>query len=216
MKARVLLAGWLTLASCAPAAGVGVTPSAADPSHDGGRERVRDANAAKVRAEAQALHRIVRGDGDEDRETRKIAQFRLAMALHALGFVNGAYGIFSEIAADASHPKYTETLLWLAKIATELPEPADVGERLDRYGDAALARFDNPAQATLHGEVQYLRGRYLYRNAQYPQAIAALLRIRAGTPHYARAHVLAGIAHVQLRNPAAAVRSWTALGSLRR
>jgi tetratricopeptide (TPR) repeat protein len=216
LKARIFVAGWLALASCAPA----VTPSAPDPTHapraagDVARA-ARDADAAQTRADAEALHRIVRGDWREEQEARKVAQFRLAASLHALGFVNGAYGIFSEIAVDPGHPKYEETLLWLAKIATELPEPADVAERLDRYGDAALARLDNPVQAKLHGEVQYLRGRYKYRNAQYAEAIAALGRVRAGTPRYARAQILAGIAHVQLRDPAGAVLAFhAALGSL--
>jgi tetratricopeptide (TPR) repeat protein len=218
LKARIFVAGWLALASCAPA----MTPSAPAPTHAAGdfARAAREAEAARARADAQALHRIVRGDADEDLAARKVAQFRLAAALHALGFVNGAYGIFSEIAADRSHPKYQEALPWLAKIATELPEPADVAERLDRYGDAALARLDNAAQAAqakLHGEVQYLRGRYLYRNAEYPQAIAALGRVGPSTPRYARAQVLAGIAHVQLRDPAGAVRAFhAALGSLER
>jgi tetratricopeptide (TPR) repeat protein len=218
LKARVFVAGWLTLASCAPAG----TPGAHDPhvaaapgrTPGGGvadpARAARDADADAMRTDAEALHRRSRGAGGEDLEARSVAQFRLAVALHTLGFVNGAYGIFSEIAVDTSHPKYKETLLWLAKIATELPEPADVAERLDRYGDAALARLDNPVQGKLHGEVQYLRGRYWYRNAQYARALAALGRVGAGTPHYPRAQILGGIARVQLRDPAGAVRAFHA------
>lgn len=214
----------LALAACSPAATpvVRAPARAPAPSAGGGARaakvraaEARAAEAARARTGAIALHRVVRGDSGEDQEARRRAQFDLAAALHALGFVNGAYGIFSEIAADRRHPRYEETLAWLAELATELPEPADVAERLDSYGDAALARFDDSAQAELHGEVHYLRGRYLYRNAQYARAIGAFGRVGPHSSRYAHAQILAGIAHVQLRDPTSAVRAFhRTLGAL--
>ena len=57
-----------------------------------------------------------------------------------------AYAIFSEIADKPNHLKFNETLLWLAKLATDLPEPADIVERVGKYNDEQIAKFNNPKQ----------------------------------------------------------------------
>ena len=58
-----------------------------------------------------------------------------------------AYAIFSEIADKPNHLKYNETLLWLAKLATDLPEPADIVERVGKYNDEQVAQVQQPEAA---------------------------------------------------------------------
>src|SRR5580698_4053644 len=77
---------------------------------------------------AKALYRVSTGETGDDQGNREIAQFNLAKALYKLKFYQAAYSIFSEISDKPNHQKYNETLLWLAKLATDLPEPADIIE----------------------------------------------------------------------------------------
>jgi hypothetical protein len=88
---------------------------------------------------AQALYRVSTGETGDDEGNKQIAQFNLAKALYKLKFFQAAYSIFSEIADKPNHLKYNETLLWLAKLATDLPEPADkrrAGRQVQQQGAA--------------------------------------------------------------------------------
>src|SRR5580658_3296076 len=95
---------------------------------------------------AQALFRVSSGETGDDEGNKQIAQFNLAKALYKLKFFQGAYSIFSEIADKPNHLKYNETLLWLAKLATDLPEPADIIERVGKYNEAHVGKFNNKEQ----------------------------------------------------------------------
>ncbi|MBX3190260.1 MAG: hypothetical protein KF819_24890, partial [Labilithrix sp.] len=79
---------------------------------------------------ALALYRVYKGETGDDEGNKQLAQYHLAISLYRLKFYQGAYGIFSEIADKPNHLKFNETLLWLAKLATDLPEPADIVERV--------------------------------------------------------------------------------------
>ena len=90
---------------------------------------------------AQALYRVSTGETGDDEGNKQIAQFNLAKALYKLKFFQAAYSIFSEIADKPNHLKYNETLLWLAKLATDLPEPADIVERVGKYNVEQVAKL---------------------------------------------------------------------------
>ena len=120
---------------------------------------------------ALSLYRVYKGETGDDEGNKQLAQYHLAIALYRLKFYQAAYGIFSEIADKPNHLKFNETLLWLAKLATDLPEPADIVERVGKYNDAQIARFDNPNQRDLYWQLNYLLGRYKYRNRQYEEAL---------------------------------------------
>ncbi|HEV8246946.1 MAG TPA: hypothetical protein VGP93_14310, partial [Polyangiaceae bacterium] len=79
---------------------------------------------------AQALHRVVTGETGDDAGNKQIAEYYLAISLYRLKFYQASYAIFSVIADNPNHLKFKETLLWLAKLATQLPEPADIIERV--------------------------------------------------------------------------------------
>ena len=79
---------------------------------------------------ALALDRVRKGETGDDEGNKQLAQFHLAIALYRMKFYQAAYAIFSEIADKPNHLKFNDTLLWLSKLATDLPEPADIVERV--------------------------------------------------------------------------------------
>ena len=126
---------------------------------------------------ALALYRVYKGETGDDAGNKQIAQYHLAIALYRLKFYQASYGIFSEIADKPNHLKFNETLLWLAKLATQLPEPADIVERVGKYTDEEVARFNNPKQRELYWQLNYLLGRYKYRNRQYEEALSLFEKV---------------------------------------
>jgi tetratricopeptide (TPR) repeat protein len=155
-----------------------------------------------------ALKRVVDGDTGDDEETRQIAQYHLAICLYRLQFYQASFGIFSTIAEQPRHRRFNETLPWLARLATQLPEPADIIERVGRYGDNQIARFDNPQQRPLYWQLNYLLGRYKYRNRAYEDAVLLFEKVDKKSKWYVEARFFTGISHVQLRKSVPAVRSF--------
>jgi len=157
---------------------------------------------------AQALYRVSTGETGDDEGNKQIAQFNLAKALYKLKFFQAAYSIFSEIAEKPNHIKYNETLLWLAKLATDLPEPADIVERVGKYNEEQIHKFDNKEQQDLYWQLNYLLGRYKYRNGQYPEALALFQKVNRKSKYYVQAQFFGGISNVQLRQSKPAVQAF--------
>ena len=99
---------------------------------------------------ALVLKRVVDGETGDDEGNKQIAQYHLAICLYRLQFYQASYGIFSAIADKPNHLKFNETLLWLSKLATQLPEPADIIERVSKYKTDQISRFNNPQQRDLY------------------------------------------------------------------
>ena len=157
---------------------------------------------------AQALYRVSTGETGDDEGNKQIAQFNLAKALYKLKFYQAAYSIFSEIADKPNHLKYNETLLWLAKLATDLPEPADIVERVGKYSEEQVGKFNNKEQQDLYWQLNYLLGRYKYRNGQYPEALGLFEKVNRKSKFYVQAQFFDGISNVQLRQSKPAVQSF--------
>lgn len=157
---------------------------------------------------ALALARVADGDTDDDRGNRQIAQFHLGIALYRLHFYEASFAIFAEIARDERHLRFNETLLWLAKLATQLPEPAEIVEHLGKYGADPLTRFDNPQHRGMYSQINYLLGRYKYRNRSYEEAIRLFAKVDKGSKHHAEAQLWTGNAFVQLRKTGPAVKAF--------
>jgi hypothetical protein len=157
---------------------------------------------------AKALFRVSNGETGDDQGNREIAQFNLAKALYKLRFYQGAYSIFSEIADRPNHLKYNETLLWLAKLATDLPEPADIIERVGKYNEAHVAKFNNKEQQELYWQLNYLLGRYRYRNGQFPESLALFEKVDRRSRYYVQAQFFGGVSNVQLRQSKPAVEAF--------
>ncbi len=157
---------------------------------------------------ALALSRVSKGETGDDEGNKQLAQYHLAIALYRLKFYQGAYGIFSEIADKPNHLKFNETLLWLAKLATDLPEPADIVERVGKYNEAQVDKFNNSNQRELYWQLNYLLGRYKYRNRQYEDALKQFSKVDRSSKYYIRAQFFSGISNVQLRRSVPAVQSF--------
>jgi tetratricopeptide (TPR) repeat protein len=157
---------------------------------------------------AKALYRVSTGETGDDEGNKQIAQFNLAKALYKLKFYQGAYAIFSEIADRPNHIKYNETLLWLAKLATDLPEPADIIERVGKYNEEHVSKFNNNEQQDLFWQLNYLLGRYKYRNGQYPEALSLFERVDRRSKYYVQAQFFGGVSNVQLRQSKPAVEAF--------
>ena len=157
---------------------------------------------------ALLLKRVVDGETGDDEGNKQLAQYHLAIALYRLQFYQASYAIFSEIADKTNHLKFNETLLWLSKLATQLPEPADIIERVGKYKGEQVARFNNPQQRDLYWQLNYLLGRYKYRNRNYEEAIELFGKVDAKSKYYVQAQFFTGISNVQLRKSVPAVKSF--------
>jgi hypothetical protein len=157
---------------------------------------------------ASALYRVFKGETGDDEGNKQLAQYHLAISLYRLKLYQGAYGIFSEIADKPNHLKFNETLLWLAKLATDLPEPADIVERVGKYNDAQIDKFNNQNQQELYWQLNYLLGRYKYRSRQYDDALRLFGKVSRDSKYYIKAQFFSGISNVQLRRSIPAVQSF--------
>lgn len=157
---------------------------------------------------ALGWYRVVSGDTGDDAGNKQLADYYLAICLYRLKFYQASYAIFSVIADNKYHLKFGETLLWLAKLATQLPEPADIIERVGKYTDSEIARFDNAQQRDLYWQLNYMLGRYKYRNRQYEDAIRLFQKVDRRSDNYVASQFFTGVGFVQKRQSIPAVRSF--------
>lgn len=158
---------------------------------------------------AVSLYRVVAGETGDDQGNQQLAQYYLAVSMYRLKFYQASYALFSLISSQKSHLKFKETLLWLAKLATQLPEPADIIERVGKYSDEEVARFDNSQQKELFWQLNYMLGRYKYRNRQYEDAIRLFQKVDTESPYYVQAQFFSGISYVQVRKSVPAIKAFT-------
>lgn len=168
-------------------------------------------DAGKNVEAALALKKVVAGETGDDKGNQQIAGYHLAIALYNLKFYQASYAIFSEIAEKPNHLKNSETLLWLARLATQLPEPADIVERVGKYDTAQIERFKNPQQQTLYWQLNYLLGRYKYRARSYDEAINLFKNVDKRSPYFVKSKFFEGISYVQRRESVPAVKSFQAV-----
>lgn len=160
---------------------------------------------------ALALNRVRAGETGDDEGNKQVASYNLAISLYQLKLYQASYNIFSEIADNPNHLKFNETLLWLSKLATQLPEPADIIERVGKYKEEAVARFDNANQRELYWQLNYLLGRYKYRNRQYEEAIRLFRKVGKESKYQVQSAFFMGISYVQLRRSVPAVKSFNSI-----
>jgi tetratricopeptide (TPR) repeat protein len=157
---------------------------------------------------ALALYGVVAGDTGDDDGNKQLAQYFLSISLYRMKLYQASYALFGFIADNRNHLKFGETLLWLAKLATQLPEPADIIERVGRYRDTEIAAFDNDKQKELFYQLNYLLGRYKYRNRQFEEAIRLFNKVDDSSQYYIHAQFFAGTSYVQLKKSVPAVQAF--------
>jgi hypothetical protein len=165
-------------------------------------------DAQKWDQAALALFSVAAGETKDDAGNQQLAQYYLAISLYRLKLYQASYALFSLVAETRDHVKFNETLLWLAKLATQLPEPADIIERVGRYSDKEIASFDNEQQRELFYQLNYMLGRYKYRNRQFEDAIRLFNKVKDTSEYYVHAQFFAGTSYVQLRKSVPAVKAF--------
>lgn len=157
---------------------------------------------------AMMLKQVVDGETNDDAGNRQIAQYHLAIALYRLKFFQASYDIFRRVADNPNHLKFKETLLWLAKLATQLPEPADIIGAVGKYSKDQVARFNNDQQRDLYFQLNYLLGRSMYRQREFQQGIDLFSNVKKESPYFVKSQFFMGISYVQLTKSAPAVRAF--------
>ena len=90
----------------------------------------------------------------------------------------------------------------------DLPEPADIIERVGKYSEEHVAKFNNDEQRELYWQLNYLLGRYRYRNGKYPEALELFDKVNRKSKYYVQAQFFSGITNVQMRRSSPAVQSF--------
>jgi tetratricopeptide (TPR) repeat protein len=128
--------------------------------------------------------------GDQPR-----AQFWLGKALFKLKYYSSALAVFDEIVqAGPAHPFHKLTLPWLASLARELPEGAEVLQKIGRYKPSDL---EDEAFDDVRDELYYLLGRFYYEKGDLPQGIALLDQVPNNSDYYIPAQFFLGVAHTR-------------------
>jgi tetratricopeptide (TPR) repeat protein len=85
-------------------------------------------------------------------------------------------------------------LPWLASLARELPEGAEVLQKIGRYKPTDL---EDEAFDDVRDELYYLLGRFYYEKGDLPQGIALLDQVPNNSDYYIPAQFFLGVAHTR-------------------
>ena len=155
------------------------------------------------------FQRVVEGETQDAPANQQKAQFHLGKSLYHLGFYQSALAVFDEIVERGpSHLYFNATLQWLAQLATQLPEPADIVRRVGRYSTDQLRQFNNNESRNLYNQLLYLMGRSKYRDGQYDDAIALFRQVQRTSRYYVHAKFFEGISQVNARRSQPAVEAF--------
>ena len=158
------------------------------------------------------FQRVVSGETDDAPANVQKAQFFLGKALYHLHFYQSALAIFDEITqAGAGHIYFGQTLQWLAQLASQLPEPAGIIEKVGRYGTDQLDQFNTAENADLYNQLLYLMGRFKYQQGEFEEAIQLFQRVNSNSNYYVNARFFEGITHVRMRRAQPAVTAFRAI-----
>jgi len=143
-------------------------------------------------AAAIQFHKIYANEipGDQPR-----AQFWLGKTLYKLKFYSASLAIFDEIVqAGPAHPFHKLTLPWLASLSRELPEGAEVLQKIGRYKPSDL---EDEAFDEVRDELYYLLGRFYYEKGDLAQGVALLDQVPNSSDYYIPAQFFLGVAHTR-------------------
>jgi tetratricopeptide (TPR) repeat protein len=158
------------------------------------------------------FQRVVGGETDDAPANVQKAQFFLGKALYHLRYYQSALAIFDEITQQgAGHVYFGQTLQWLAQLASQLPEPAGIIERVGRYGVDQLDQFNTPESGDLYSQLLFLMGRFKYNQGEFEEAISLFQRVDRGSRFFVNAKFFEGISQVRLRRASPAVESFRAI-----
>lgn len=161
---------------------------------------------------AVQFQRVVEGETQDAPANVQKAQFFLGKSLYHLRFYQSALAIFDEIGqVGQGHLYFNQTLQWLAQLATQLPEPAGIIEKVGRYGVEQLGQFNTAESAELYNQLLYLMGRYKYGQGEFQEAIDLFGQVSTESPYYVRSKFFEGISHIRARRAQPAVQSFRSI-----
>lgn len=187
-------------------------PPAEGPPSEGLANALRLYQQERHQEAAVQFQRVVEGETQDAPANVQKAQFFLGKSLYHLRFYQSALAIFDEIGqAGKSHLYFNQTLQWLAQLATQLPEPAGIIEKVGRYGVDQLEQFNNAEGAELYNQLLYLMGRFKYGQGQFEEAVSLFQKVQTNSPYFVQARFFEGITHVRLRKARPAIEAFRAV-----
>ena len=158
------------------------------------------------------FQRIIDGETSDGAGNQHKAQFFLGKCFYHLRLYQSALVLFDEIGQlGEGHLFFAETLQWLVQLASQLPEPAAIVEKIGRYGVASLDAFNTDETADLYNQLLFLMGRYLYKDGDFEMAAELFGRVAQSSPYYVDAKFFEGITNVRLRRARPAIRAFRAI-----
>jgi tetratricopeptide (TPR) repeat protein len=160
---------------------------------------------------AMGFQRVAAGKSKDGRGNRQKAQFMLGQTLYQMGYHQPALTVFDEISQQGpGHLFFGETLEWLGKLASKLPESSGIIGIVGRYGIGALEEFKEK-DTNLYNQLLYLMGRHLYAQANFRQAIDLFQEVDPGSEQYTYAKFFEGISFVRMRKARPAIASFRSI-----
>jgi tetratricopeptide (TPR) repeat protein len=158
------------------------------------------------------FQRVIEGETKDAGGNKQKAQFFLAKSLYHLQYYQSALAIFDEISQlGKGHLFYDQTLQWLAQLASQLPEPAGIIEKVGRYDIAQIDQFNQGEGKQFYGQLLYLQGRSKYSQGEFDQAIGLFEKVPKDNKWYVQARMFTGISHIRMRQARPAIQSFRSI-----
>jgi tetratricopeptide (TPR) repeat protein len=141
------------------------------------------------------LNKVIEGESGDSPANKQKAEFFMGKTLYNMRFLNASIAYFDRVVeAGAAHPYYSETLKWLASLATDMADPTPVVDRIGKYQRDEL---EQPALESVRDQLYFLLGRSLYKKGEFTQAIELYNAIPKTSKWYVRAKLFEGATHVR-------------------
>ena len=161
---------------------------------------------------AVQLQRVVEGETGDAAGNQQKAQFFLGKSLYHLKYYQSALAIFDEISQlGKGHLYFDQTLQWLAQLASQLPEPAGIIEKVGRYDISQIEQFNNAEGKQFYAQLLYLLGRSKYAQGDFEKAIELFDQVPSNSKWYVQARMFSGITHVRLRQARPAIQAFRSI-----
>jgi hypothetical protein len=149
---------------------------------------------------AVQFQRVVEGETPDAPANVQKAQFFLGKCLYHLHYYQSALAVFDEVSEQGrNHVFFDQTLQWLAQLASQLPEPAGIIDKIGRFGVDQLEQFNNADNADLYNQLLYLMGRSKYNQGEFDKAIQLFDKVSKENKWYVKARFFTGISYVRMR-----------------
>jgi hypothetical protein len=146
------------------------------------------------------FQRVVEGETQDAPANVQKAQFFLGKSLYHLHYYQSALAVFDEISEmGKGHLFFDQTLQWLAQLASQLPEPAGIIDKIGRFGVDQLEQFNTADNADLYNQLLYLMGRSKYNQGEFDQGIELFQKVDRTNKWYVRARFFEGISYIRMR-----------------